>query len=830
MNVVLDVDPPALHGIQILGSLEFAEQDIELKVGYILVMGGELKIGSPSTPFMHRATITFIGDTADATGVNMGNRFLMAMSGGTISLHGHRRDARAWTLLNRHAGPGQSIIEVADPVNWRVGDEIVIAASGTKPWHAEQRRIVSIDSTSIVLNEPLIFDHFGQYVSTDDYSIDMRAEVGLLSRDIILQGDIGSELTRLGGHVMIMNADAFVEGVEFRRMGWYGAASRYPLHWHFSGNSPGEFAKNNSVHHCYHRGIVTHGANYIRIESNVLYETFSHGYVIAEDGNEVGNEYIGNLGLMVRRLESDADFAFPGEFGSAQSERHPGIFWATSPGHTVRNNRAAGAYNGIGFFYDGRGTATSVPPDFFRNNVAHSNYSNEGGYDRAFYRTKGWGLFVGKGFADGTEQVFKDFVAYKNTLGGAWLEGDGVVLEDALLTDNGSGVNLGSSTIRDSRIVGNTINGISPSFKSYGAINIFNSFPNGNHEPKIEQVTIQDINVGISLENDALDFDSYARNVTFDRVLYPLFCTRPDIKGAFRDLNGSITGSVTGTSSSALMFGRDYPFRPPSCGEVDELGMLLCPANEFVQLQVSADPNSSFYEPVGYMDITHEASGTTLEMYEPEIIDDWVPRYGYRQIQWTPSQQIYNLNFADGLPMEFEIDVKAEKSTWYGLKIDYPAGLQPKIWLDEILLPPLDSNVFLPGVDGWYFDELSGVLQISLDLEDAVANAHTLRIRQLDLRQASVDNSINVKAYPNPASDLYILETSLDFPVADASLSLFDNKGKPVNQIFYQNLTRGPQQFSISVESLRDGFYTYQLQLGNQGISGKLLKIADSGQ
>ena len=50
IEVVLDVSPPPLHGIQLNGKLSFADdRDLELTTEWILVRG-ELEIGTEATP------------------------------------------------------------------------------------------------------------------------------------------------------------------------------------------------------------------------------------------------------------------------------------------------------------------------------------------------------------------------------------------------------------------------------------------------------------------------------------------------------------------------------------------------------------------------------------------------------------------------------------------------------------------------------------------------------------------------------------------------------------------------------------------------------------
>jgi cell migration-inducing and hyaluronan-binding protein len=59
-EVILDVSPPALNGITVMGKLSFADKsDLELTTEWIMVHG-ELEVGTEARPFTHKATVTLI--------------------------------------------------------------------------------------------------------------------------------------------------------------------------------------------------------------------------------------------------------------------------------------------------------------------------------------------------------------------------------------------------------------------------------------------------------------------------------------------------------------------------------------------------------------------------------------------------------------------------------------------------------------------------------------------------------------------------------------------------------------------------------------------------
>jgi hypothetical protein len=77
---------------------------------------------------------------------------------------------------------------------WQVGDTIVIASSDWYHQHAEHRVIKTYDATNrkITFDEPLEIKHFGDIETYSGKSFDLRAEVGLLSRNIVFRGDSDS--------------------------------------------------------------------------------------------------------------------------------------------------------------------------------------------------------------------------------------------------------------------------------------------------------------------------------------------------------------------------------------------------------------------------------------------------------------------------------------------------------------------------------------------------------------------------------------------------------------------------------------------------------------
>src|SRR6202044_2311172 len=299
MNVILDVTPPALRSLTINGKLSFADnKDLELTTEWVMVHG-ELEIGTEAKPHTRKATITLTDNVKDEDmsgtgGTNDRSDRGIMMMGGTLNLHGNRTNS--WTKLSKTAEAGSNSIEVLNAAEWRVGDMIVLASTDFDPRQAERRTISAIHGNTITLDQKLEYMHFGKIT----YDVDERGEVGLLTRNIVIQASADAEQTFFGGHVMAMvSSHMYVSGVEFNRMGQNLQLARYPIHWHLMGDAQGQYVKNSAFHDTYNRCVTVHGTNFVHVENNVTYNTVGHCFFL-EDGIEHGNEFVHNLAIQTK--------------------------------------------------------------------------------------------------------------------------------------------------------------------------------------------------------------------------------------------------------------------------------------------------------------------------------------------------------------------------------------------------------------------------------------------------------------------------------------------------------------------------------------------------
>ena len=88
---------------------------------------------------------------------------------------------------------------------WRAGDVIVVASTDFEMDHAEQVTIAAVahGGKTLILSSPLTHTHLSVSYTHGGKTIEMRAEVGILSRSVKVRGDEGSAETQWGAHIML---------------------------------------------------------------------------------------------------------------------------------------------------------------------------------------------------------------------------------------------------------------------------------------------------------------------------------------------------------------------------------------------------------------------------------------------------------------------------------------------------------------------------------------------------------------------------------------------------------------------------------------------------
>ncbi|XP_033757909.1 cell surface hyaluronidase-like [Pecten maximus] len=541
-------------------------------------------------------------------------------------------------VISASSNSSEFIIDLLDDVSlWREGDVVLIASTDYDWTQVELADVV--DCPSCLPNQIKVqmipkYTHYGEvYMNTD-----MRAEVALLSRNIVFEGtDIeGGDDDTFGGHMKFLKdfESIHIEGAEFFDMGQKNFLGRYPINFYMcedvdTGPNP-PYIRSNSIHDTYFRCIAIRGTSGVLVEDNVCYDCFGHGYFL-EDGSEKRTVFDGNLGLGQRSTNL------------IPTDSNPVAFFITNPQTYLRNNVAAGGWRagfwfvfpkepigdstGLGFMALDEAKHTAIYE--FYNNVAHS-YNQAGLLIDLLLKPDG--KTSGNNFYEplkdplnprsaDKEVKIERYTAYKNRLWNAYISGGYITLEECSFSDSSQSVYFerGSyqwkSVIR-SVFLGETPNSGEPSpgynrsrpqtsdlesivqgfVLNEGPIKLLESWfgdfdDNANY--KSMGIGFQpndggDISPRSSVEEVLFGYDDPTNLRVFDgNATTPGFTdTATDLVSAFVDKDGTLTSKAGHTLVKPLPF-----HLSESCINNDRWGLAVCPQS-YGQLSVSYSGNA----------------------------------------------------------------------------------------------------------------------------------------------------------------------------------------------------------------------------------------------
>ncbi|MEP7176510.1 MAG: G8 domain-containing protein [Gemmatimonadales bacterium] len=716
LTVLLDVTPPPLASLTIAGALVADEADLELTAGWIVVTG-TLRIGTTAAPFRHHLTITLTGRPDDPPVPGIGNRVL-GVVGGTLDLHGEPRVG--WTRLAATAPAGATQLVLTSTPAWRAGDKLVVASTDFDPGRAEVVTVTGMSGTVVTLAGPLAYSHYGQVQTIAGRTVDERAEVGLLTRNIVIQGDSATSAGGFGGHLIGAGGTLRVEGIELHFMGQKGLVARYPMHWHLMGAVDGQYFARSSVWKSFNRCVTVHGTSNARVEGNVCHDHLGHGYFL-EDGGETGNLIAGNLGLGTHVTAT-------GE-GVLPTDTRAATFWITNPDNTVRGNAAAGS-EAFGFWYALPASPTGLssgsplrprntPLREFSNNVAHSNRRPglnvddgplpDGTTEVTFYAPR-------SDPADANTAVVADFaglVAYKHGGRAVWLRGRDHRLSGAVLADNAIGATFASSEsfVEDALFVGESDNNTST--LSAGTPRRGYEFYDGR--VGADRVTFANFSAGGSIPSSALGFNRNngfaVSTANFAGALQfvgstPFYLETPhadkdgDKAAVFLDRDGAVTGSAGAyvvANSPFLVTG--------SCAARPDWNAYVCP-NRYVGLNVRTDG-----EAVAPLTVTRDDAATLGLVGVPTN-----PKSAYATVI---AGRGYTLQFGGALPVQPTLTLNnVVEGEWVRLTLPYPQAA-PRVVRDYNGSQPLTAAATLAELDAsagdrYWYDGATGLLHLKL--------------------------------------------------------------------------------------------------------------------
>ena len=329
--MVMDIDPPPLRMIFVYGGLEIMDDaDHTLEVEIVVVQGGKFECGTQETPHTNTFTLMLKGDhmTQDQplpNGPNLGAKALGVF--GFADFHGQDVGV-SWTKLAATSAAGSDTLELSEAVTWAAGSEVLISATGYELHETERRTIASVDGTTITLTEALAFEHLGTEATlSDGTNFQMRAEVGILTRNVRIVGNTYDEIDdqQFGGRVLVGEFEqdditytgfARFSNVEFAvsgQEGWYDNFDpRYALAFLDTGDSEdangAQKKKESYVKKCafnwgYNTAIGVFGSNNIPVEDNVIYRFINDGIFDEGVGNRINRNLV-TQGESVSRLKN----------------------------------------------------------------------------------------------------------------------------------------------------------------------------------------------------------------------------------------------------------------------------------------------------------------------------------------------------------------------------------------------------------------------------------------------------------------------------------------------------------------------------------------------
>lgn len=146
LNLLVDiVKSPKLYAVIVEGSIIFSpDKDPNhhrtFDASYIFVKNGTMQVGTEENPYTSRITITMHSNVSSPYIPIYGNK-VIAVRFGTLDLHGVKRTP-TWTTLDTTVQPGSAQITLREAVDWKVGEEIVIAPTSFEVDEAEKRTIL----------------------------------------------------------------------------------------------------------------------------------------------------------------------------------------------------------------------------------------------------------------------------------------------------------------------------------------------------------------------------------------------------------------------------------------------------------------------------------------------------------------------------------------------------------------------------------------------------------------------------------------------------------------------------------------------------------------
>ncbi|KAK3716577.1 hypothetical protein RRG08_039372 [Elysia crispata] len=439
--IIVDKPLPKLGKLIIEGGLQFLDNsslDVTLEADYIHITGRLVAGWSEAEPFSGKLRIIINGHHRSevfphVSGAPVGAKFIGVFGG--LQLHGVDPGIIR-TNLNVTANVGDQTLTVVDNTGWVSGNEILLTTTSYNSWHTETFTISSVSGNVITLNDTVKFTHLAHSTSVDGSTIEMKAEVALLTRRIKIEGNeyTNSESESFGTRVLV--GQTFYKGeqragfgqfsnVEFFHTGQEGFTenydARFSLTFMDTTSTPGmimySFVRRCAFHNGYSTAIGAFAVQGLEIDQNVVHHTVGPGIRVEGADARVTNNLV-SLSIWPGAYLDRAE-PFNIEYEGA-------IEAVLATGLVLVNNTVAGAER-LAFHLPGQ-ACTTVDSDLWSNN-------------RATGALIGIGIFSEDQAADSTCVTFSGFTLWKNYDFGIYYNNEkNAIFKNNWLIENGVGI------------------------------------------------------------------------------------------------------------------------------------------------------------------------------------------------------------------------------------------------------------------------------------------------------------------------------------------------------------------------------------------------------
>jgi hypothetical protein len=441
-RIVLDIaDTPILGSLKIEGELVFKSNDESLPVITLnsksIWVKGTLTVGSEATRYpAERKAIIKLHSGGDKLVLNqladVGSKVLAVT--GRIDLYG-RKIEKSVERLTQSISPSQANVVIQMDSNfasqYRAGDKLLIGSTSFAA-ESEVVEVVRVNPEGSITVNAVKYFHYGAADATvlnvgSGASIDTRAEVSLLTRNVQLQTDDvsntqgGSLVFSSVATTLFNGVSAFVniKDVQISNYGKAGSTSyaAVKFQWNPFASVTSTFS-NNVIEDSNAPALIVDTTFKATIENNVIYNSVHNGAVFRGSNSEIN--FNNNLINTVSKGGSKA---------SANFYSHGAIFTTTS---NFKDNIAVGCAS---YCYVHAFDACNASPTnnaVFEGNVAHSAEL---------------GLLAHNDGAECT--TISGFVGYKLSIGVlSYAQNSKVEATGLILAENkvGASINIGKAT------------------------------------------------------------------------------------------------------------------------------------------------------------------------------------------------------------------------------------------------------------------------------------------------------------------------------------------------------------------------------------------------